>query len=171
MSGRWIVVQTKAGRERWAAENIARQQVQLYMPQVADAARFGFRQQHSLARVKPLFPRYLFVLITDRWRFLLGTFGVSGVLMGTHGPLSMPEREILRIKSFEDGDGLVVLPEKVASGARFSKDQSVRVKSGPYSGYYGIHQNSTTQERHRVLLDVLGRKVPVLFPEEQLEVA
>jgi len=170
MSERWIVVHTKPGRESWAAENIAQQQVRVYYPQVLGSIAAPYKRGIMLERAEPLFKRYIFAAIVDRWRFLLSSWGVSDVLTRGGTPIFISEDVIHSLKAREDDDGLIVLPQ-VGRASRFRFGQMVRITAGPFTGYYGIHQGSTPSERQRVLLDCLGRKVSTLFAEEQLAAA
>jgi len=170
MGGRWIVVQTQPSRELWAAENIMRLGAELYFPKISEVTRAKRGSSQLLERIRPLFPRYLFVNIIDQWRFLLGTWGVSGIIMGTNGPATLPTATINQLRAREDQNGLVTLPQ-LSHGPIFVPGQSLRVMGGVFSGYVGIHQGSTAQQRQRMLLDYMGRKVPVLIADELLEVA
>ena len=163
----WVVAKTKSSRERWAAENVARQGFEYYLPVMAKETKPTPR---SPLKSQCLFPGYLFVLTEGRWRFLLGTFGVLGVIMqGSSSPAAMPSAEIERLRAREDVNGLIKLPELKQS--RFNHGDSVRINGGTFSGFTGIFQQDDAHARVRVLLDFLGRKTPVLVGEEFLEAA
>ncbi len=162
MSGEgWIVARTKAQRESWAAENVARQGYVFYYPRVARRVRGKLGR---LMVAEPLFPRYLFVKARNNWHPLLSTFGLAGVVMTAESPSLMPDKVIDELRSREDPtSGLVVLP-------RLSEGQTVRVRRGPFGGQSGIYQGSSSIDRERVLLDFLGRKTMVLIARDLLEV-
>lgn len=158
---RWVVVVTQANRERWAQENLARQSYETYFPQVIEAVRAkGYRE----CRTKPLFPRYGFVKILERWRSILGTFGVSGLVMSGDGPAFMPAIALDKVRAFENQEGYVVLP-------RLQQGQQVRVKGGLFAGQTGLHAGQRPQDRSKVLIAYLGRMVPVLIDNAYLEAA
>ena len=74
---RWYVVHTRPNGELRAAHNLERQGFKTYL------ARYIKERRHArkVERIQqPLFPRYVFVNLdtdTDRWRSILGTFGVE----------------------------------------------------------------------------------------------
>lgn len=159
----WIVARTQYNREAWAAENILRQGAEPYLPKYAALTKVAGR---FVMRGKLLFPTYIFVkCLEGRWRFLLGTFGVSNVMLVGSGPAIVHDAEVNKIRALQDADGLVILP-KLKVG--FKPGDSVRVTEGPYSGYVGIHDGQVAKDRERILLEYLGRKTPVLIDTAQL---
>lgn len=163
--GYWLVAKTKPQRELWAAENAQRQGFNCYLPQTAPPERAPKQK----ARAHFLFPRYLFVYTEGRWRCLLSTFGIAGLVMAGECPAVMPPREIERIKAREDEHGLVRLAQ--APTARFKEGDAVRVREGTFSGFTGIYANHSSHDRVKVLIEYLGRTVPVLLGEDLLELA
>jgi len=161
----WIVARTQHNREAWAAENVLRQFAEPYLPRYAERTKVG---GHYELRPKLLFPSYIFVHALDgHWRFLLGTYGVSSVLMVGAAPAIVQDIEILKLRKLEDADGLVCLP-KLAPEARFKRGDAVRVNDGAYAGYHGVYDGQGVRDRERILLEYLGRKTPVLIDVTQL---
>ena len=160
----WVVARTKSQREKWAAENVARQGGEPYLPKtVVVKAVKGKRTECE----EWLFPSYMFVKTFEgRWRFLRGTFGITSVVMCGESPAVMPEREILKLRQREDQDGLI-RPDIVIE-SQFKDGDAVRINSGSFSGYRGIYSHDASH-RVGVLLDFLGRKTPFIVPEEYLE--
>lgn len=155
----WIVARTKSQRELWAAENLSRQGFEYYLPRIQEiAVRHG--RKHLLA--KPLFPSYIFVLLNPGWHSVLGTFGISSILIRGDSPEIMPTSAIQEIRASER-NGFVVLPERQG---RFTENQKVRVTGGPFEDQEGLWQSSTGKERERVLLSFLGRKTTILIPSK-----
>lgn len=168
----WVVARTQPRRERWAAENITRQGACPYMPRYSELAPSPTISGRLIRKELPLFPSYIFVKLMDgRWRFLLGTFGLMGLIMGTDGPTRVPEHVIAELRKREGPDGMIRLPPAPVKRSRFTAGKAIRVIRGPFQGRVGIYQGSTAAERERVLLNVLGRLTPVLIGEELLEVA
>jgi transcription antitermination factor NusG len=159
---RWIVAITQPNRERWALENIDRQNYEFYLPRVAERVRAARRI--SEFRTRPLFPRHIFVRIVDRWHSLLSTHGVRGVIMFGENLAVVPEKDIQRIRAMEDEKGLVVLPQ-------LRKGQKVLFRRGSFAGQSGLYQGQSSQDRCKVLLAYLGRMVPVLVESSILEAA
>ncbi len=157
---KWVVVVTQANRERWAQENLVRQGYDSYFPKTVEVVR---AQSYKECRVKPLFPRYGFVHIIERWRPILGTFGVSGIV-GGEMPWYMSCAVIDRLRALEDKDGYIVLP-------KLKEGQKVKVKGGLFVGHTGLHAGQRPRDRSKVLLAYLGRTIPVLIDNAYLEAA
>ena len=64
--------------------------------------------------------------------------------------------------------GYIQLPKPVT---RFSPNDAVRPNEGAFEGIVGLVDGYTSAKRVQVLLDFLGRKVSILFAEDQLEAA
>lgn len=166
--GKWVVAQTNIGRENWAAENVVRQGGEFYLPRIAEVKRVGKR---SIASIKPLFPRYLFVFVPGgRWHYLLNTFGVSDVIRTGLDPAFVPATEIERLRDREDALGLIrLLPPGQTRLSRFCQGEQVRITEGVFSGLHGVYQGLSGRERADVLLHYLGAARKVRIDEHLLE--
>jgi transcriptional antiterminator RfaH len=166
----WIVARTKVWREGWAAENIARQGLEFYLPRIAES--YIPRGRHTkLLRMVPLFPTYIFVRRTDDWRRLLSTFGLSGVLLRGDNPDTMSDEGIKALKAREDKDGVVILPRGKALVHGDLVGSKVRIvqRGGVYHDYVGLCKGLNSKGRVQVLLDFMGRKVPHWFSIDDVE--
>jgi len=167
----WIVAHTQPHRERWASENVWRQGCEFYLPMFARLVRGRLNETRAVY----LFPSYIFVRPPNgQWHFLIGTWGIESVIMMGEQPARLTGGEISRLKALEGPDGLIAVPKRrelTKHHSRFVFGQMVRIKSGMFSGYIGIHQGSTGNERVRVLMDFLGRKTSVLIGDKLLEAA
>ena len=149
---------TKPNHEAIAATNLQRQGFLYYYP------RFLMKKPGANPVVRPLFPRYMFVLIGQVWRSLGSTRGISYVLMGDSGPQLVPDSVVKQIKSREDKNGLyqLVAPPKFHSG------ETVKCDSGPLAGLPLIYEGMAGHERVKVLANLLGRAVAVTVEEKLL---
>jgi transcriptional antiterminator RfaH len=108
-----------------------------------------------------LFPGYVFVhSAQQQWHPLFCTLGVLRVLMAGNRPAQVEETVITELRNREDKDGFVRLPRRPA----MRPGQPVRIIAGSFAGLCGLHQQSTSEQRIRILLDFLGRKVSVDLP-------
>jgi transcriptional antiterminator RfaH len=174
-AAQWLVGRTQSRRERWAAANAERQGAETYLPLVLERGSYLLRKGHRTqmtpgaryrsSRVTPLFPGYIFIR-TLQWRYLLGTFGLIDLVRSGELPSIVPQTIIDDLRKRE-AEGIVQLPE--AQKYLFHDNDAVRVIDGPFAGKQGIVTGYTAVERVRVLLDLLGRKVPTLIGEGQLE--
>jgi len=152
----WSVALTKAQLEHTAAENLHRQGFDTYIPKYSQ----GVGKE---SKIRLLFPRYIFVLITDRWHCINGTRGVSRLILTTENrPAVVPDKAIDDIKSREV-KGLVQLTPK----DKFQPGDQVRLEQGSVL-MYGVVEGMRDADRVRVLIDLLGRKVPVWVDEGSL---
>jgi transcription antitermination factor NusG len=153
----WAVVMTKPNCENIADANLRRQGYTSYLP------RFKTIRLDKTIFIRPLFPRYLFAYITDRWYSIRSTYGVSYLLSGDDGPLLVPQNIIDELKAREE-NGYIVLQQK----EKFNKGQYVKATDGPLVGKLLIYEGMTTRERVKVLISMLGREVPAVIPEKNL---
>lgn len=150
----WAVVQTESQREHLARQWLMRKSYETYMPRIKQRKRAAL-----------LFPTYLFVRIVDRWYPVRWTPGVLRLLMSGEEPAHLSESIVDQIKNREVG-GFVRLPKapKLERGAR------VRVLTGRFVGKIGLYEGMGPKDRERVLLELLGRMVPVeLAKGDQIE--
>src|SRR5579863_6791061 len=104
---RWYVVQTQINGETKAARNLLRQGYEIYLPRYLKRRRHA-RKVDFVA--KPLFPRYLFVavdMVTQRWRPIQSTLGVSHLVTIGNDPAAVPGSIVLALKAREDASGFV----------------------------------------------------------------
>lgn len=160
----WSVVMTKPNCENIAVTNLKRQGYDCYFP------RFAQETPGKPTVIRPLFPRYIFVIIADRWYSIRGTRGVSYPLLGENGPAIIPEAIINNIKSKENDKGFIILTSKDKL-EKFSEGDKVKVTEGPFSGIDMIYQGMTSQDRVRVLAEMLGQQVQILIEEKLLTTA
>ena len=165
---RWYVVQSKPGQEQVAEINLQRQGYITYLPRCARKRRRAARTHLIQA---PLFPGYLFVeldLEQDRWRSVNGTFGVSAIVCFGSKPSPLPQGLLRAIREREDEHGLIQLDEECP----FRADDPVAITHGPFTEQTGLFQGETPdRERVIVLLSLLGRKVSVKLPSQDIRAA
>lgn len=164
MSHLWFVVQTKPRGEEQALKSLLQRPVTPFLPRLCVRRRHGSRRWEAL---EPLFPGYLFchldpqpeILAQVRW-----ARGVKRILGDEDGPVSVPEEVVRHLQERQGDQGYIVPRPLMTPGTR------VRVTSGPLLYLEGIIERpSTRAERVRVLLQILGRIVPVEVDLAQLE--
>ena len=161
---RWFVVHSQPHREAGARFHLENQGFRTFLPRRMKTRRHARKLENILA---PFFPRYLFVVLDlsrDRWRSVNGTFGVSRLVMEGERPKPVPrgiiealiascdERGVLRF----DGDG------------RLRVGDRVQVLAGPFAEQFGLLERLDDQGRVRLLLEIMGGRVPVEVPSEIL---
>lgn len=157
----WIVGVTKPNAEAVAATHLERQGYQYYLPRIRQA------KPGKAPSVEPLFRRYIFIFITERWYPLRSTRGISHLLMKDAGPSRVPESTIAGLRSRHDKDGFVQLttPDKYQIGDK------VRVEDGPFAGHIALYEGMAPHDRCQVLLSLMHRAVSVTLDERYLAAA
>ena len=77
MDNRWIVVQTKINREIMAHKNLTNQGFEVFFPKIYNKIRSSTRIKKVL---KPLFPGYIFVKLSQNFTKIKYTYGVSKIV-------------------------------------------------------------------------------------------
>ena len=157
----WACAVSRPNHEAIAAVNLQRQGFDFYYP------RFKSQKRPSDSPViRPLFPRYIFVHIEDQWRSITGTRGISYVLLGEEGPLTVSDAIIKGLKGREVG-GLYQL----VAPPRFKTGDTVKAIEGPLLGFPLIYEGMDSHERVRVLVEMFGQKSKVTIEEKLLVAA
>jgi transcription antitermination factor NusG len=153
---RWYVVTAQPHKETFAAANLRRQGFEVHLPQVARVVRHARSTRRVL---RPLFPRYLFIrldLATERWRPVLGTFGVSTLIMDGDRPRPAPVGVVESFIEAADGSGGFDFRGRLRVG------ETVRFLTGPFADRLGRLVDMCDRERVGVLLEILGSERVVM---------
>jgi len=160
---RWYVVRSLPRQEARAEFQLLRQGFPTFLPRMTKTVRHA----RKLGTVhSAIFPTYMFVVLNlgrDRWRTVNGTFGVASLIMAGEVPEPVPFGVVEQLLSYADDDGFVRFDRDLGEG------QSVRVISGPLASVIGCLERLNANGRVRVLLDILGGKVPTLLHRSALE--
>lgn len=162
---RWFVAQTRPHAERRALEHLTNQGFEAWLPEYLKRRRHA-RQVDWVRR--PLFPCYLFLhldLDAERWRSVLGTVGIVGLVGGDRRPTPCADEVIAAIRQRVDDNGLVV----VDTASTFRVGEKIKIAEGPFADLEGVFLNLTDRERVQILLNLLGREVKVVVKADRLE--
>lgn len=162
---RWYVVRSLPRQEAKAQFHLSRQDFSVFLPLMTKTVRHA-RQLRTVRSA--IFPSYMFVALDlgrDRWRSVNGTSGVASLIMAHEAPEPVPVGVVEQLLDHLDDDGLVRFDRDLREG------QSVRVASGPFASAVGCLERLDANGRVRVLLDIMGGKVPALLDRSALEAA
>ena len=150
----WVVLTTKHCCESLASENLGRQGYNFYCPMIIRRIRHA-RKAYDAPR--PLFPGYIFVELggNNRWRPILGTYGVRSIVRNGEVPALLPAEFVEGLKSREI-DGAIRKPE-----SPFQPGQAVAISGGPFDGLVGQILELRENDRVLLLLDLLNRQAKV----------
>lgn len=156
---RWFAVQCKGNREHGAAIQLHNQGFGVFLPLREKTWRHARRIE---VRRVPFFLGYLFVALDldhDQWRSVNGTIGVQRLV--TSGadarPVPLPRGVVEMWRSETDDQGCLRRVDLLRVG------QSVRIQSGPLGDRLGEIVNLDDAGRVRVLIELLGGRVPVIM--------
>jgi transcription elongation factor/antiterminator RfaH len=155
---RWFAVLTLPNREAQAALQLKRQDFAAYLPLRLKSVRHARRTE---TRLKPLFPRYLFVDLDTsraRWRSINGTFGVAHLVSFGEAPTPVPVGVVESLLAMSDGAGVVRFEDHLQPG------NVVRLAAGPFAEQLGVLARLDGADAVRVLLELMGRSVEVRAP-------
>jgi transcriptional antiterminator RfaH len=162
---RWYVVHTLPRAELRARTHLENQGFPTFLPKRLKTVRHA---RKITTIVAPFFPRYLFVVLDlsrDKWRSVRGTIGVSSMIMQGDVPHPVPFGVLESLTTLTDAQGMLRLDKAFRVGDR------VRLTAGVFAEAFGICERLDDSGRVRVLLDIMGGRVPVLVEREILEAA
>jgi transcriptional antiterminator RfaH len=154
----WTVAQIESQREKTAADFLKQSGFATYLPQLKLKRSNGQPQ-----RIVPFFPGYLFVQIIERWYPVRWSVGVIRLLMTGDHPADVGDDIINAIRRREGRDGFVKIPKY---GLQLG--QSVHVVKGSFAGHLAVFDGMAGQDRSRILLELLGRKVLTVLPSQDI---
>lgn len=162
-SHHWFVVFSKPRQEVEASRQLERQGFTIFLPQVRAHRR---RRGQWREMIEPMFPRYLFLRATlgqDNLRPVHSTRGVVGLVRFGGQLRSVPEVLISDLRRLcAGGDGALTLPSPLVAGGRF------RILEGPFAGHEVELLSTDSEQRARVLLELLGRSHSIELPVDLL---
>jgi transcription elongation factor/antiterminator RfaH len=147
---RWFVVCARPHSEQRAVAHLRNQGFSCFLPLHEKTVRHA--RQFRVVKAA-LFPRYLFIkldLERDRWRSVLGTQGVSHLIMEGQRPKPAPPGVVEALSAAADGDGMINRPPEMRAG------DVVRLQSGPFAGLVGKLLTLDDNGRVTVLMSFLG---------------
>lgn len=144
----WYLIYSKPQRERLALENLERQGYLSYLPLIRNRRR---RKGRYVSIIEPMFPRYLFVHLsdkTDNWGPIRSTLGVANMVRFGMQAARVPD-SLIEMMEERDEEGVQTLaPPELEPG-----DQ-VLIVEGVMAGYEAIFQARTSKERVVLLLQL-----------------
>lgn len=160
----WFIAQLKPNGFVRAKLNLERQGFRTFMPLRETTVRQGRTVRDVL---RPLFPGYIFVEFSPKvtqWRGINNTFGVLSLISGRiDAPTSVPPDLMKALLAGCDETNKLLPPEVFLAG------RSVRVLSGPFKDFLAKVQQTSDDERVRLLLDLMGRAVLIDCAARDLE--
>lgn len=145
----WYLIYAKPNQEELARENLDRQGYETYLPLTSLLRK---QRGKSVRKIGPLFPRYLFIYLSDKvddWGPIRSTIGVASLVRFGMEPAKVPEALVSDLKSREAEPG--VHPVKIQE---FEKGDKVLIAEGPFEGYEAIFSAKDSNDRVLILLKI-----------------
>ena len=149
----WAAINTHPHRENIAVENLLRQNFQVYYPRELKRIQHARRSQDVL---RPLFPGYVFALVTSElmmWRPILSTYGVRALVRIGDRPAFLDGSFIEGLRAREVG-GVIAKPLEP-----FQIGQQVRLTGGPFDGLIGRIIEMNQKDRLVLLTSLLQQDI------------
>lgn len=165
---RWCVGRTEARREDLAEKSIRGLGFLVYVPRFKITVRDWRRRHRGMIEVeRPLFRGYLFTRLdqeADPWGSVQSARGMKELLHTDRKLKFVPDALVEQMMQRE---GLNFNISR--RGEPFKRGEVVQVQDGPFAWFFGAVATIDDNHRITVLLDLLGRKVPVQFESGQVE--
>jgi len=162
---RWIPVTTKPQAEGATEKRITDLGYFAYVPRFTVSIRDPKKHRAYISVKRPLFARVLFAQVdlhVDPWGDIDRLVGVRGIIRMAGNPATVPDALVHEMRKRE---GLNFgLPYRKLSGAPsvpFKTNDRVRVTDGPFSGFFGSITAVDANQRITILIELLGRFVPL----------
>jgi len=149
----WYAIHTKPRQETLAAENLQRQDFEIYLPKIKQAQRYRHQWRD---KIEPLFPRYLFIRLdlgTNNIAPIRSTRGVSKLVSFSGLPATVPGPFIDALIQSADPDTELFHPEAIL----FEAGNTVTIVDGPLEGLEAIFKAHDGEARSIILLNILGK--------------
>jgi len=160
----WYLVYTKPQQERVASENLQRQGYEIYLPKLKKKIKRGSSYHF---RIGILFPRYLFIHLSDQlddWGPIRSTVGVVHLVKFGNIPAVLPDDLINQLRLSESEEDVRILEEKA-----LEPGETVRFIDGAMHGYEAIFQCKSGSDRVLVLMDIAGKHSRLNVPSSSIE--
>lgn len=171
----YALVRAKPGQDTRARLNCQRQGYTVLQVRALPASGHG--------KLVPFFPGYLFVLM-DGMHFapLRNTFGVLDWIGGPDGPWRVPYREIKRLRSLMDDEGIVrnafelqelEAEREAARGTKgaLSPGQDVEFTAGAFKSLPAVYKGLRPDQRINVIMNLMGKDVPMVVDRKEVRPA
>ena len=161
----WAILQFKPNAHKLAERNLNQQGFKTFLPFEGVSE---YKNQKLITTHRPLFPGYMFVAIERKdmpWQKINSTYGVSKLLTLTEEPYIVDDNVVSSIMANCNHDG-VLLPQK-----QFSKDDCVRIISGPFDDFFAKVLSIDKNQRIWILINIMGQATRTLVKAKQLKYA
>jgi transcriptional antiterminator RfaH len=160
----WFVAQLRPQGLVRAQSHLHRQGFETFAPSILTTTlRAGVARETR----KPLFPGYLFVSFdpaTSGWSAINATRGIARLIVADpRQPQPLPPALMAGLKARCDASDLL------APQSDFNVGDRIRVLAGPFADLVTTIETLPGAARIGVLIDLMGRAVRTILPQDQIE--
>jgi len=160
----WYLIYSKPKEEKLAQEHLERQGYETYLPLIIQRIK---RYGRSKKSIQPMFPRYLFIYLsdeTDNWAPIRSTTGVSNMVKFGNNLSKVPDELILKLRNSEQNKGFHDLPRK-----KFHRGDKIFIAEGAFEGYEATLFGQNSENRVIVLLQISENYIKVTLDQSLIE--
>ncbi|MEL7096320.1 MAG: transcription termination/antitermination NusG family protein [Pseudomonadota bacterium] len=165
MNKNWYALVVQPRKEKYVEQQILARGLRATYP--------GYQKTSKHARTvkrgfTPLFPGYIFVQLDNDgndWRRVNWVPGAIGLVKFGDQPSPLKREFVQRFIDVRDGDGLPSFDQKILPGDR------AQAIGGPFDSLIGEVIELPKNERVKMLMDALNRKIEVTLPRRAVVVA
>jgi transcription antitermination factor NusG len=161
----WYMLRVVPNREVGIEEKLAGRGVSVYLPKETQSRKTGWNRR--ILRTVAIFSGAIFIpdFEADLARLKTMTDGIIGYVRCESHPVIIRPKMMEQIRKFEK---LLDVPPGQRKRA-FYVAQEVRIKGGSFDMWMAHVASLDNHHRLTVLVNLLGRMVPVELPEDQVE--
>jgi transcription antitermination factor NusG len=161
----WLVAVTKPNAEAVAVAQAKLQGLETWWPKRRCTS---VRNRKRITLIVSLFPRYVFVEMSDDWKRLANTRGISRLLLNEQDkPKLLSDQVVQELRQRCDDKGIYHSP----NAQRFERGASVCPSSGAFAGIRGAYVGAASCKREAALFEILGAARVVEFDYGNLTAA
>ncbi|MAC35736.1 MAG: transcription/translation regulatory transformer protein RfaH [Haliea sp.] len=158
----WLVVHSKPREEERAAQHLANQGFEVFLPRLRQRKR---RAGGWRVVTGPLFPRYLFARVEvgeQDTSVIRSTQGVANLVRFGYRLAEMPGDVIDYLRAQQDP----MLQARAEDEWPHKPGDRVSILEGPFAGLTGVYQMPKDEQRVLLLVELLGRQNQVLVERD-----
>ena len=160
----WYLIYCKPRGEELAQEHLERQDYEIYLPFILARIK---RRGRVTKEIQPMFPRYLFIRLSDKtddWGPIRSTIGVSNLVKFGMKPARIPEDLITKLKENEENKGFRDIPSE-----KLNPGDNVLIAEGPFEGYEATLFSQNSETRVNVLLKIAEKFIKIQLDQSVIE--
>lgn len=156
----WFALYTKPRHEFKAAEQIAENNIEYYLPVITKIKQWSDRKKKVS---EPLIRGYIFIYATERNRIIaLEQNSVVRCVTFNGRVATIPDWQIDNLRKMLATESDFLISEKIQAG------QKVKVIAGPFEGVIGLVNHSPNGKTISITIDMLKRSVTAVLPMESI---